>query len=284
MAAFAAQFMLLALLGGLAVRQATRPLQRLARAADTLDPAQPAAPLPLEGPAEVTRATAAFNLLQERVRAHLDERMRILAAVSHDLQTPITRLRLRADLLDDAVLRDKLHADLAEMQHLVEEGLSYARSAQAVREPARAVDIAALLDSLALDYADAGQPVRLARCEAGPCTTRPAALRRLLGNLVDNALKFAGAAEITCERSQDGGFAVRVLDRGPGIPSGELEAVMQPFYRIETSRSRATGGTGLGLAIAQQLAQALEGSLTLAPREGGGLEARLLLPAACESH
>ena len=283
-AAFAAQFALLALLGGLAVRQATRPLERLARAADALDPTQPAAPLPLEGPAEVTRATAAFNLLQDRVRAHLDERMRILAAVSHDLQTPITRLRLRADLLDDTVLRDKLHADLAEMQHLVEEGLSYARSAQAVREPARATDLAALLDSLALDYADAGQPVRLARCDAGTCTTRPAALRRLLGNLVDNALKFAGTAEITCERAGEGGFVVSVLDRGPGIPPGELEAVMQPFYRLETSRSRATGGTGLGLAIAQQLAQALEGSLALLPREGGGLQARLALPAACGTH
>lgn len=277
LAALAAQFALLGALMVLAVRQATRPLKQLAGAADALGPAQPLEPLAEEGPREVAQAAAAFNAMQRRIRSHLDERMQILAAVSHDLQTPITRLRLRAEMLDDAVLRDKLMADLAQMQSLVEEGISYARSAQAAREPARPVDLQALLDSIACDYADAGRPVSL-RAE-GPVTlaTRPMALRRLVGNLVDNALKFAGGAELELSRQSDG-VAIRVLDRGPGIAQHELQAVLQPFYRVENSRSRETGGTGLGLAIAQELARALGASLVLAARAGGGLEACVVLP------
>jgi signal transduction histidine kinase len=279
LAVLAAQLALLGGLSWLAVRLATRPLQQLAEAADALGPAQAATPLPEQGPREVARAAIAFNAMQERIRTHLEERMRILAAVSHDLQTPITRLRLRAELMEDAALRSKLLADLAEMQALVEEGVSYARSAQAIREQPCAVDLRALLDSLACDYADAGQPVRLLDGPGGIIRTRPHALRRLVGNLVDNALKFAGAAEIAVAHSAHGAIGISVLDRGPGIPPGELQAVLQPFYRLETSRSRETGGTGLGLAIAQQLAQALGGQLVLAAREGGGLQARLELPA-----
>ncbi|RYF40486.1 MAG: HAMP domain-containing protein [Comamonadaceae bacterium] len=274
LAVLGAQLALLALLTWLAVRLATRPLQALADAADALGPAQEGACLPEQGPREVARAAAAFNAMQQRIQAHLAERMHILAAVSHDLQTPITRLRLRADLLDDEVLRGKLLSDLAEMQGLVEEGIAYARAAHAVREPLRQVDLAALLDSLACDYADAGQPVVLRPPGPLVLASRPQALRRLLVNLVDNALKFAGAAEIDVQRLQ-GAIAIRVLDRGPGIPQEALDKVLQPFARLETSRNRDTGGTGLGLAIAQQLAQALDGRLLLRPREGGGLEARL---------
>lgn len=281
LAVLALQLALLAALSGVAVRMATRPLRQLAEAADALNPAASGPPVPLQGPTEVRRAAVAFNGMQQRIREHLDERMRILAAVSHDLQTPITRLRLRADLLDDTALRDKLLADLAEMQGLVEEGISYARSAQAVREPEHPVDLAALLDSIACDYADAGAAVQLRVDGAVPqVRTRPQALRRLLGNLVDNALKFAGAAEIEVRPDPQGErLEIRVLDRGPGIPAGELQAVLEPFYRVEDSRSRATGGTGLGLAIAQQLATALGGTLSLAARDGGGLAATVMLPA-----
>ncbi|MES2937525.1 MAG: ATP-binding protein [Pseudomonadota bacterium] len=269
----AAQLALLAALSGWAVRLATRPLQQLARAADALRPAQAGPPLPEDGPREVAQAARAFNLMGARIAEHLDERMRILAAVSHDLQTPITRLRLRADLLDDAVLRDKLHADLAEMQALVEEGLSYARSAHAAREAEQPVALHALLDSIACDYADAGRPVRLLDSAPASRRTRPQALRRIVCNLVDNALKFAGAAEIALEMQANGSLRILVLDRGPGIPQDQLQAVLQPFHRLETSRSRATGGTGLGLAIAQQLSQAIGARLVLAAREGGGLQA-----------
>lgn len=278
-AVLALQLALLAALTWWAVRVATRPLRVLADAADRLDPAQAGSPVPVEGPTEVARAAAAFNTMQERVGNHLAERTRILAAVSHDLQTPITRLRLRADLLDDGALRDKLLADLAEMESLVREGLAYARSAHAATEPQLPVDLHALLDSIACDYADAGQPVELRVPQGLHARTRPQALRRIVGNLVDNALKFAGAAELEAHADARGAIVIRVLDRGPGIPQDQLQAVLQPFYRLETSRSRATGGTGLGLAIAQQLAQALGGTLVLGLRAGGGLEAAVTLPA-----
>ena len=274
----------LALLVGLcawAVRAATRPLRTLADAADALGADRPTVPLAEDGPREVVRAAVAFNHMQQRIQAHLQERMQILAAVSHDLQTPITRLRLRADLLDDTTLRDKLHADLAEMQSLVEEGIAYARSSQAAQEPLQRVDLHALLQSIAFDYADAGMPVLLLHADPGICDTRPQALRRLVCNLVDNALKFAGAAELSLHTASSGGWLLRVLDRGPGIPQADLAAVLQPYVRLEDSRNRGTGGTGLGLAIANELAQALGGRLVLGPREDGdGLEARVELPGA----
>ncbi len=283
LAVLALQLTLLAGLSWWAVSLATRPLRRLAQAADALNPAQlsPAlagAPLSEQGPREVAGAARAFNAMQARIHAHLNERMHILAAVSHDLQTPITRLRLRADLLDDTVLRDKLHADLAEMQALVEQGISYARSAHAMQESTQRVELQALMASLVADYTDAGHAVSLTLGDPSPgrCQTRPQALRRVVCNLVDNALKFAGAAEISLQGTPEGGWQVCVLDRGPGIPAQELEAVMQPFYRVENSRNRSTGGTGLGLAIAQQLALALDATLTLAPRTGGGLQACLV--------
>lgn len=281
LAALALQLAVLVGLCAWAVRAATRPLNALADAADALGAAQAAVPLAEDGPREVVRAAAAFNRMQQRIQGYLQERMQILAAVSHDLQTPITRLRLRADLLDDATLRDKLHADLAEMQSLVEEGIAYARSPQAVREPLQRVDLRALVESLAMDYADAGMPVRVLHAADGICDTRPQALRRLLCNLVDNALKFAGSAELALEADPQGRWCVRVLDRGPGIPQADLATVLQPYVRLEDSRNRGTGGTGLGLAIANELAQALGGRLVLAPREDGGegLEARVELPA-----
>jgi signal transduction histidine kinase len=277
-AALAAQLLLLAGLSVWAVRTATRPLRQLARAADGLQPEAASAPLPEDGPSEVRTAASAFNRMQQRIRTHLAERMHILAAVSHDLQTPLTRMRLRADLLDDEGLREKLHADLAEMQSLVQEGIAYARSAHAVGEPAQRLDVQALIRSLVMDYADAGRPVSAPELAELQATTRPQALRRLLVNLVDNALKFAGSAELRLAVPAGGGWTVQVLDRGPGIPPADVERVMQPFVRLEDSRHRGTGGTGLGLAIASQLAQGLGARLRLLPRDGGGLEARLDCP------
>lgn len=269
-AALALQLVLLAGLSVWAVRTATRPLQQLADAADGMTPEHPAPPLPEDGPSEVARAAAAFNRMQQRIDAHLKERLHILAAVSHDLQTPITRMRLRADLQGDAALREKLHADLAEMQSMVEEGIAYARSAHAAQEPLQRVDLRSLLQSIVLDYTDAGRTVRLLEAAPLQADTRAQALRRLVCNLVDNALKFAGSADVRLTTT-DTGWTVQVLDRGPGIPADQLEKVLQPFVRLEDSRHRSTGGTGLGLAIAGQLALGLGGQLTLAPREGGGL-------------
>ncbi|RQP26703.1 sensor histidine kinase [Piscinibacter terrae] len=272
-----AQLAILAAAAWLGVRLATRPLARLADAADALDPDRPGASLALSGPAEVERAAQAFNAMQQRIAQHLAERAQILAAVSHDLQTPITRLRLRADLLDDGPLREKLHADLAQMQALVEEGIAYARSGHALLERPCRVDLHALLDSVVGDHADAGEPVSFEGEAVPPWTTRPQTLRRLIVNLIDNALKFAGSAEVVLSRD-DTDVHITVRDRGPGIPPDQLQAVLQPFHRVEGSRNRDTGGTGLGLAIAQQLAQALDAQLSLRNREGGGLEVQLRLP------
>jgi signal transduction histidine kinase len=260
-----------------AVRLATRPLAALAAAADGLTPATAAAPLPETGPLEVARAAQAFNAMQRRISAFLAERMQILAAVSHDLQTPITRLRLRTELLDDALQRDKMLADLLAMQALVEEGIAYARDARGLTEAPRRVDLDALLASLAYDYTDAGQSVRLRGRLQRSVQTRPLALRRIVTNLVDNALKFGKEAEIALD-SHGRDVVIEVLDRGPGIDPSEWQAVLQPFYRVESSRNRDTGGAGLGLAIADQLARGLGGSLAFAERAGGGLVVRITLP------
>jgi signal transduction histidine kinase len=261
----------------LAVRQATRPLARLVDAAETLGASMQCEPIAEDGPVEVSRVAAAFNLMGRRIKDHLAERVRILAAISHDLQTPITRMRLRADLMDNPALRAKFQSDLDSMQVMVEEGIAYARSADRPTEPPCAVDIGAMLDALVCDYTDAGHAVRLIGACERVVVTRPHTLRRIVVNLADNALKFGEQVEIAMEAGQPGMLAICVRDRGPGIAPEQLAAVFQPFYRVESSRNRTTGGTGLGLAIAQQLSLAVGASLTLANRDGGGLEARLEL-------
>ena len=272
----------LVLLGGcawLAVRLVTRPLKQLATAAESLGPDLKSEAIPEHGPVEVAHAAAAFNAMQQRIAGYLAERVQILAAISHDLQTPITRMRLRLDLMDPSETQERLVQDLRAMEHLVREGVTYARTLHGSAEAPARVDIDALLDSLSYDYRDGGTPIVVEGKVGAPIETRPQALRRILTNLIDNAIKFGGDAEVTVSRELGGNLAIVVLDRGPGIPEAELERVMQPFYRLETSRNRGTGGTGLGLAIAQQLAQAMGGRLALANRQGGGLQATLTLPA-----
>ncbi|WP_192564328.1 ATP-binding protein [Pseudomonas gozinkensis] len=261
----------------LAVRIAIRPLTRLANAVETLDPNAHPINLDEKGPNEVAYAARAFNSMQARIAAYLKERMQLLAAISHDLQTPITRMKLRAEFMDDSVEKDKLWNDLGEMEHLVREGVAYARSIHGSTEESRRTNLDSFLDSLVFDYQDMGKEVQLSGKSEAVIDTRPHALRRVLVNLTDNALKFAGAAELLIQRDRIG-LSIKVMDRGPGIAEEELAQVMEPFYRVENSRNRSTGGTGLGLAIAQQLAMALGGSLTLSNREGGGLCAELKLP------
>jgi signal transduction histidine kinase len=276
-AALTLQLALLALFTWIAVRIATEPLSRLRRAADALGSDPNGAPVPEDGPDEVARAAAAFNAMQRRIADYVAERIRIVAAISHDLQTPITRMRLRADLLDDEALRHKLHSDLHDMQVLVEQGIDFARASRDAVEPICATDLHALLDSLICDYTDAGEHISLTGCAGPPVLTRPRALRRIVTNLIDNALKFGREVEVHIVQDT-GKIVVSVLDRGPGIPPEKLQSVMQPFFRLEESRSRDTGGSGLGLAIAGQLAATLNGTLTLSNRTDGGLQAQLCLP------
>jgi signal transduction histidine kinase len=268
-------------LAALAVRVITRPLDHLAQAADRLgaNPDSHEPPLEETGPSEVRRLIRAFNRMQEQVRGFVLERTNLLAAISHDLKTPLTRLRLRAELLDDPALRAKLLRDVAEMQAMAGSTLDFVRSLgrDARRQP---VDVGALLDRLREDWRETGVDVAV---EGTPCATvdaHPEALRRCLDNLIENAIRYGGRAHV---RVEDDGDALRidVGDDGPGIPEAELERVFEPFFRLEPSRNRASGGTGLGLSIARNIARWHGGEVTLRNGAGGrGLIAEIRLPRA----
>lgn len=272
--ALLAQLAVLAVCAWYAVRLVTRPLAQLAAAADLLGPDLKAQALAEDGPTEVAHAARAFNAMQQRIAGYMAERVEILAAISHDLQTPITRLRLRTDLMDNEQDRGKFRQDLDAMNALVREGVTYARTLHGASEPPSRIDADALFESMVADYQDTGEQVRLEGRVGKPIVTRPNALRRILMNLIDNALKFGSDVHLTVHAEADR-LVVAVLDNGPGIPPDQLEAVLQPFYRVEGSRNRSTGGTGLGLAIAHQLAMAMGAELSLRNRPQGGLEARL---------
>jgi signal transduction histidine kinase len=186
-------------------------------------------------------------------------------------------MRLRAEMADDTPEKDKLVGDLSEIERLVQDGIAYARSSHGNAEKLSRIDLSSFIDSIAYDYQDTGKAVRVIDLVKGTVATKPHALRRILTNFIDNAIKFSGAAEISVIQGNQGKTVISVLDRGPGIPEDMLEAAMQPFFRLEQSRNRETGGTGLGLAIAQQLSAAIGGSVRLYNRDGGGLVAELTL-------
>jgi signal transduction histidine kinase len=260
----------------IAVRWVTRPLNALADAADELG-RNINRPAMLEtGPLEVARAARAFNQMQSRLSGYLSERTRVLAAMSHDLKTPVTRLRLRAELLDDAQLRAKFTGDLQEMESMVSATLDFLRGMEN-SEPVRPVDIMALLESLQTDIQETGGTVAIDGQTSKPYPGRAQALKRGIGNLVENAVKYGQRAHVIVD-DNDARLELRIKDEGPGIPPDELDKVFEPFYRVEASRNRDTGGTGLGLPIARGVAELHGGRLVLANRPGGGLEATLTLP------
>ena len=265
-----------AVLAALAVRALTRPLAVLAAAAGELGRDIRRPPLDEKGPLEVQRAARAFNTMQERLIRYIEDRNRILAAISHDLKTPITRLRLRTELLDDAPLKEKFLLDLDDMQRMAQASLDFLRGGED-SEPIAPMDLNALLESLQEDAEDVGHAVSISGAASQPLRCRPLALKRCLTNLVDNALKYGQSAEIAVA---DAATRLRLIvrDHGPGIPAAELERVFEPFYRLEGSRSRDTGGTGLGLSIARNIARAHGGELSLRNHPQGGLEAVLELP------
>jgi signal transduction histidine kinase len=259
-------------------RMTMRPLKRLAQAATELGNDIERPPLPEQGATEIRQAAAAFNAMQLRIRHHIRQRSHILAAITHDLQTPLTRLRLRLEKVEDEELRTKLLSDLSAMQTMVREGLDLARSLESKETPQR-LDLDSLIDSVVADASDAGQSAIARSHTAASVMARPVALRRCLTNLLDNAVKYGCLAKVSAE--VEGGFVViRVRDDGPGIPEEELEKVFDPFYRLESSRSRDTGGTGLGLTIARNIAEQHGGTLKLRNHPGGGLEAVLALPVS----
>lgn len=255
----------------LAVRASIHPLIKLSREIQCLDPHNRLVRLDETGPLEIATTAAALNSMQERVASQLKEHMLLLATLSHDLQTPITRMRLRAEFMDESCEKDKLCHDLGEVEHLITEGVSYARTTHAASEAAQRIDLSAFLEALAYDYQDMGKPIQYRAVTKIVIDAQPYMLRRLLVNLIDNAIKYGGSAELETSMGANGALLIFILDRGPGIPSSELERVLQPFYRIPCDRVNGTQGSGLGLAIANQLASALGGRLELSARTGGGL-------------
>jgi signal transduction histidine kinase len=260
----------------IAVRWVTRPLNTLAEAAEHLGGNIDRPPLDENGPAEVSRAARAFNTMQQRISKLIAERARVFAAMSHDLKTPITRLRLRAELLDDPALRSKFEHDLVEMEKMVASALDLVRGLEN-HEPIQLVDISALLKAIAEDAKVAGGSVKVEGPAAAPYSGRPHALKRCFANLIENAVKYGRSAMVSMIEGPQR-LEIRIRDRGPGIPEGELERVFDPFYRLERSRNRETGGTGLGLTIARNIARAHGGELVLQNLPQGGLEAVVRLP------
>jgi signal transduction histidine kinase len=259
-----------------AVRWATRPLNALSDAAEELGKNINRPPLAETGPLEVARAARMFNTMQSRLIRYIEERTRALAAMSHDLKTPITRMRLRAELLDDPVLRAKFGGDLAELESMVGVTLDFMRGID-TGEPVKPVDVSSMLESLQADIAETGGHVDIEGTPLKPYPGRPQALKRCLANLLENAVKYGKSAAVAIDDTEER-LSIAIRDTGPGIPEGELEKVFEPFHRLEGSRNRDTGGTGLGLTIARGIAEAHGGSLVLRNRVEGGLEARLTLP------
>lgn len=266
----------IAALAYVVARMTTRPLKVLARAAQDLGQDINRAPLALNGASEIRQASAAFNAMQARIRQYIFQRTQMLAAITHDLQTPLTRMRLRLEKVSDAELQERLIGDLSAMQEMVREGLVLARSMDTT-ENMQMLDLDSLLEAVCADAVDAGQQVALKGHAGMALLGRPLDLRRCLGNLIDNAVKYGREARVCVDRI-NGAARVRIRDNGPGIPVGELGRVFDPFYRVETSRSRESGGTGLGLTIARNIAEQHGGSIALANHPEGGLEVTLLLP------
>jgi signal transduction histidine kinase len=256
-------------------RTITRPLSKLATAAEAIGRGARQAPLPETGARELRNATRAFNTMQERLHRYMDSRTHFLAAMSHDLRTPLTRLKLRAETLDDPALRDRFNADLDEMNRMVSGALNLFRGVDH-EEALTNVELGALLNDLRRELAEIGVAFTVTG-SAAPLLARPMALKRCLTNLVSNAAKYGRNTKVVLEDTP-AEVVIRVQDEGPGIPDDMLERVFEPFFRLESSRNVDTGGVGLGLSIARDIAQSHGGSLVLKNRSPQGLEAVLRLP------
>ena len=267
----------IAALAYLVTRMTIRPLQQLSKAALNLGNDINHPPLAVVGATELRQASSAFNAMQARIRHYIEQRTHMLAAITHDLQTPLTRLRLRLEKVTDQDLRERLISDLCAMQDMVREGLSLARSMDS-SEPKQSVNLDFLLDSAVTDATDAGLNVTLTGESGMSIQAQPQAILRCVNNLIDNAVKYGQFAKVSVVNENNSSVTIRILDGGTGIASEELEKVFTPFYRLESSRSRDSGGTGLGLTIARNIVEQHGGMLTLRNHPNGGLEAILKLP------
>jgi signal transduction histidine kinase len=269
------QLLTLSVAAWFGARMLARPIQHLASAAAQLGENLDSPALEENGPAEARQAARIFNRMQKRIRSQIEERGRFLAAVSHDLRTPLTRMKLRVERLIEEPAKNKLREDINEMTAMLNATLDYLRD-EAQTQAWQLLDIQALVDSIAEDAREASQDVTVSGY-ARPLLAQPAALQRCLSNLVENALRYGQKARLSLLDAPDH-LVIEVRDEGPGIPEAQIEQVFEPFFRLESSRNKATGGVGLGLSIAREAVRRHGGELTLRNAESGGLIARLSLP------
>lgn len=258
------------------LRSVTRPLRQCAAAAQQLYVDAEPKPIPVTGPREIRDLATAFNELQQRVKRLVDDRTLTLAAISHDLKTPLTRAQLRIEDVDNAELRQHIDGDLAEMLVMIDATLAFLKGDQA-GEAVRDVDLNAILESICDDMTDLGHRIAFAPERNVVLRGRHLALKRAFNNLITNAGKYGSSVRVDIH-CQTGRVEIVIDDDGPGIPADQREAVFQPFYRIEASRNRATGGTGLGLTVARTIIRGHGGDVTLHDAPSGGLRARVSLP------
>jgi len=256
-------------------RRIAKPIGAFAEAAERLGRDPRAAPIAIEGPSEIADAAAAFNRMQARLNRYVDDRATVVGAVAHDLRTPLMRLGLRLEAAPDD-LRQACEGDIRDMEAMISATLSYLRDTtkQGVRKP---LDLRSLAETVTDDMSDHGEPVTLAPGGAVVVEGNSPALKAMLNNLILNAIKYAGSAEVSLAEA-DGQALIEVRDDGPGVPPEDLDRVFEPFFRGERSRNRDTGGIGLGLASARAVARAHGGDLVIRNREEGGLSALVTLP------
>jgi signal transduction histidine kinase len=259
-----------------AARRLAAPITEFGRAAQRLGVDSDAPPLVERGPSELRGAMRAFNQMQQRLRRFIEDRTQMLAAMSHDLKTPLTRLRLRAEFVQDEEQQRKMLADLDAMSAMIDSTLTFARD-DSQREPGMLVDLGALVENVCENAIDAGGKVSVAAPRGLNVTCRPAAVAKALANLLDNAVKYGGCARVDLSREVER-VVILIDDDGPGIPAEEQENVFAPFYRLDPSRNPDSGGVGLGLAVARTIAREHGGDVTLSNRTGKGLRVRVELP------
>jgi signal transduction histidine kinase len=258
-------------------RRIAAPMSAFARGAERLGRDPDAPPLDLRGSTEVTAAVAAFNLMQERLKRYVTNRTTTMAAIAHDLRTPLTRLRFRIEAAPDD-LRAKISGDLDEMEAMISSTLAFVQDVTRPVERTK-LEVSSLVETVMDEAAETGADAAVERAERAVVDGDPIALKRLVANLVDNALKFGSSARGRVF-AEAGMAVVEVDDNGPGVPEGEIERAFEPFQRLEGSRSRETGGAGLGLAVVRAIARGHGGEVTLQNRVEGGLRARVTLPLA----
>lgn len=269
------QFVTLVVAAWFGAKALARPVQRISEAAERLSENLDSPPLAINGPREARQAAATFNLMQERIREQVQQRGRMLAAVSHDLRTPLARLKLRVEQIEEPKLHGQMTQDLNDMIAMLDATLTYLNE-QRTSEALQYFDVQALIESLTENAQDNGDDVQsTGTCR--PLKSQPMALRSCLHNLIDNALRYAGHARVVIQDASDH-LLIRVIDQGPGIAPNLREAVFEPFYRVESSRNRNSGGVGIGMTIAREAARRMGGDLKLEETPGGGLTAVIDLP------